>query len=436
MRFRPQREIVRMSKVGWAQVGKHWIFVRPDEVIVPLGQELKLGGVANYELDAAAKQHGLHVAGTTAAWGAEIAAPLRGNSNVALALGTFFAAPLLCWADEPAGGNHFCGHSGIGKTMGAAIGQSIYGLPHELGDNTVGTTWAGSEAGFDAFALARSDIGIGLDEITLADRREAEQIVYKLASGTQGPRATSAGKLRETEHASVLVLSTGEKSLVDFIPDLQEGARKRLADIPAEVQADSAFETITSDQVDVVGKVMFNTMKRQHGAVGRDWQHHLVVLGPDEIRARLAQHREAFLALTAVRAVEAKAHPQVRTVVSRFALFAAALRMAIVAKLLPWTIEEADAGIVACMQRWAAQRGNTDIAGELVRAADQVLRDLVNGLSDRFIHIKKISGKWVPVSEADELRLRTVELFDGFASVTPTVSILPSSRSSSSDAGR
>ena len=50
-----------------------------------------------------------------------------------------------------------------------------------------------------------------------------------------------------------------------------------------------------------------------------------------------------------------------------------------------------------------------------MRAADQVLRDLVNGLSDRFIHIKKISGKWVPVSEADELRLRTVELFDGFA---------------------
>src|SRR5262249_52840553 len=182
---------------------------------------------------------------------------------------------------------------------------------------------------------------------------------------------------------------TGEKSLVDFIPDLQEGARKRLADIPAEVQADSAFETIISDQVDVVGKVMFNTMKRQHGAVGRDWQHHLVLLGPDEIRARLAQHREAFLALTAVRAVEAKAHRQVRTVLSRVALFAAALRMAIVAKLLPWTIEEADAGIVACMQRWAAQRGNTDIAGELVRAADQVLRDLVNGLSDRFIHIKK-----------------------------------------------
>src|SRR5215831_7089734 len=97
------------------------------------------------------------------------------------------------------------------------------------------------------------------------------------------------------------------------------------------------------------------------------------------------------------------------------ALFAAALRMAIAAKLLPWTVEETDAGIVACMGRWVAQRGNVDTAGEIVRAAQQVARELVAGLNDRFIHIKKVSGKWVPVSEADELRLRTPELFDGFA---------------------
>jgi hypothetical protein len=46
-------------------------------------------------------------------------------------------------------------------------------------------------------------------------------------------------------HASVLVLSTGEKSLVQFIgPNLQEGARKRLVDVPAEVQPGSAFETL------------------------------------------------------------------------------------------------------------------------------------------------------------------------------------------------
>jgi hypothetical protein len=48
-----------------------------------------------------------------------------------------------------------------------------------------------TEAGFDALALARTDLGLPLDEITLANPRTAEQVVYKVASGTKGPRATS-----------------------------------------------------------------------------------------------------------------------------------------------------------------------------------------------------------------------------------------------------
>src|SRR5262245_59419148 len=197
---------------------------------------------------------------------------------------------------------------------------------------TFGVTWAGSEAGFDALALARTDLGLPLDEITLADRRSAEQIVYKLASGTKGPRATSTGHLRETEHASVLVLSTGEKSLSEFIDkDLQEGARKRLVDVPAEVQPGSAFETIPREQIHTASKRLFDAMKRQHGAVGRDWQRHLVDIGPDKLKAHLHEHREAFLALLEVVAVAATAHPQVRAVVNRFALYAAALHMAIAA---------------------------------------------------------------------------------------------------------
>ena len=109
------------------------------------------------------------------------------------------------------------------------------------------------------------------------------------------------------------------------------------------------------------------------------------------------QHREAFLALPEVVAVAEKAHPQVRAVVNRFALHAAALRMAIAAGLLPWTIEEADAGIVACMGRWVAQRGNVDTAGEVMRAAREVERKLAAGLRDRFIHINKskTGNKWI-----------------------------------------
>ena len=286
LRFKPRREIIRMPHVGWAPIGSHWIFVRPDDVIMPA--DMPKAQSTMYVLDAGATRHGLHVIGTASEWAAEVAAPLRGNSNVALSFATFFAAPLLHWASEPGGGNHLYGRSTIGKTMTSDVGQSIYGWPHETSDDTFGMSWGGTAAGFDALALARTDLGLPLDEITLANPRTAEAVIYKVASGTKGPRATSTGHLRETAHASVLVLSTGEKSLAEFIGrSLQEGARKRLVDIPAEVQPGSAFETIPREQIHNESKRLFNALKRQHGAVGRDWQRHLVDIGPDKIKAEL-----------------------------------------------------------------------------------------------------------------------------------------------------
>ncbi len=412
--FKPTREIVRMSRVGWAQVGSHWIFVRPDEVITPL--DMPRARDTTYVLDAAATRHGLHVAGTTKQWAHEVAAPLRGNANVALSFATFFATPLLRWASEPGGGVHLHGTSTIGKTWASDVGQSIYGWPYETADDAFGVSWGGSEAGSDAFTQGRTDLGIALDEITRADRRKAEEIVYTIASGTRGPRAKSTGQLRETAHANVLVLSTGEKSLVEFIgPSLQEGARKRLVDVPAEVQPGSAFETIPRDQIHAESKRSFDAVKRQHGAVGRDWQRHLVNLGPDEIKSQLHKHREAFLALPEVVAVAEKAHPQVRAVVNRFALYDAALRMAIAAGLLPWTVEEADSGIAACVRRWVKQRGNIDTAGELVRAVHGFKAAINAALADRFIHVGKVAGQWAPMTAADEIKQRTPELFDGYA---------------------
>jgi hypothetical protein len=216
----------------------------------------------------------------------------------------------------------------------------------------------------------------------------------------------------------VLVLSTGEKSLAQFIgKGLQEGARKRLVDVPAEVQSGSAFETIPRDRIHIEGKRLFDVMKRQHGAVGRDWQRHLVVLGPDKIKTELQKHREAFLALPEVVAVTEKAHPQVRAVVNRFSLNAEALRMVIEASLLPWKIEEADAGIIAFMRRWVQQRGNLDEAGELVRAANEVVARIKAALPDRFIAIHKPKRAWEPVTEADKIKQKSAASFDGY--VTP-----------------
>jgi hypothetical protein len=68
------------------------------------------------------------------------------------------------------------------------------------------------------------------------------------------------------------------------------------------------------------------------------------------------------------------------------------------------------------MQRWVTQRGNLDTAGEIVRTARQVERQIAARLRDQFIHINKsrTSNKWIPATEADEAKARTPEHFDGF----------------------
>jgi hypothetical protein len=82
LNFKPRREIIRMPRVGWAEIESHWmIFVRQDEVITRPRMPTPLG--TSYVLDATATRHGLHVEGTAAEWAAEVATPLRGNSNVA-----------------------------------------------------------------------------------------------------------------------------------------------------------------------------------------------------------------------------------------------------------------------------------------------------------------------------------------------------------------
>ena len=122
LRYKPRGRIIRVPRTGWYEVKRHWVFVLPTET---------LGNVGNVEivLDDAitADQYGLHRSGTSDQWRERVAAPLAGNSNVVLGVGTSLAGPLLPWADEPGGGFHSHGFSKAGKTLIGAAAQSILG---------------------------------------------------------------------------------------------------------------------------------------------------------------------------------------------------------------------------------------------------------------------------------------------------------------------
>jgi hypothetical protein len=121
-----------------------------------------------------------------------------------------------------------------------------------------------------------------------------------------------------------------------------------------------------------------------------------------------------FLALPRVQDIERRAQPQLRSIISRFALYAASLRMAIEANVLPWTVEEADAGLIACLERWVKHRGNTDAAITRSRFVADFMRRLAEDLSDRFIHIRKVEGRFVPATDSDMAKQQKPELYDGY----------------------
>jgi hypothetical protein len=172
------------------------------------------------------------------------------------------------------------------------------------------------------------------------------------------------------------------------------GLKVRLVDVPAEVQPDSAFETCPREEIEELGRQFYPLTKELYGAVGRAWLQYLVDLGEEKIAALVRQHRDEWLKLPAIAAVRSQASVQVQSILNRFALVAAALRMAIEAKLLPWSSDETDCGVAACMTRWLASRnGRLDLTGEMLGAIEQLRTILAADLHGRFIHQRVIDGK-------------------------------------------
>jgi putative DNA primase/helicase len=273
------------------------------------------------------------------------------------------------------------------------VGQSVWGRPKVPGEaDAFGASWVATSVGLERYGVLRSDIGASFDEIGEGNAKAISAAIYSLANGSTKLRGTADIGLRPMESFRILGISTGEPPMAAFLQAAGEkvpaGMMVRLVDIPAEVQRESAFETFPVDQIEEVGRRFYPLTTKLHGAVGRAWLQHLVDLRPEKIQALFKKHREAWLSIGVIASVRATATGQVRSVINRFALVAAALRMAIEAGLLPWSVEDTDLGIAACMTRFAANRtGRLDLAGEMVSAVEQIREILTANLQGRFIHL-------------------------------------------------
>ena len=265
--------ITAVPQIGWHCSGVTWLFVLPDDTIVPAGFDGPRPVLQTASLHV---QHGLDTRGSVEQWIEQIARPLAGNSNVHLCVGTMFAGPLLKFAHEPPGLFHLWGTSKIAKSLAGAVGQSVWGRPKVPGEaDAFGASWTATAVGLERYAVLRSDVGAYLDEIGEGEPKAIRPAIYGLANGTTKLRGTQDITLRPMESFRILGISTGEPTMESYLSASGEkvpaGLKVRLVDVPAEVEPDSAFETCPREKIEELGKRFYPLTSELHGAVGRAW---------------------------------------------------------------------------------------------------------------------------------------------------------------------
>ncbi|MBI1328227.1 MAG: DUF927 domain-containing protein [Alphaproteobacteria bacterium] len=355
----PAWKAVSVDKTGWH--GNHFVF--PDNVI-PDSDEIYLQ--SDFNLD-----YAFHCAGTLQEWQEHVARYAQGNSRLILALCAAFAAPLLHITNSEGGGFHFRGSSSIGKSTALLYGSAVWGG----GQTPYIQQWRSTANALEATAEAHNDTLLCLDEFGQIDGKEAGDVSYMLANGSGKNRMRSKGGLRNKLKWKLLFLSSGETSLEAKLAEAGKktfaGMENRFVDIPADAGAGyGLFENIFDfENSAAFAKHLYDVCRHYYGTASRAFIENLSQTEWDEIRHDCRIYREEFTSTYAPVGVDS----QVKRVVDRLALLAAAGLFAARFEIIALTQDEIFAGLSKCLKDWLANR-ETGGDLELYKGMQQVVR--------------------------------------------------------------
>lgn len=249
-----------LGSAGWHSVGGESVFVAGD-VIRGEGSKLTVAVDTRGErarLFAALKPKGsdvdAHRAALRAAWEAD--------PRCAAVICAAFAAPMLRKLGQPNFAIHLPGPSSRGKTSMLKCAASVYGNPSSA---AWVASWNVSQAAAEIRASTLTDLPQCYDEVGSSDPEIVERMIYDLCNGTSRSRATRDFFVRESRSWHTIILSTGERELVD--EDAATGAQVRVVQLPV-----SGFGELKADEVDALREAC----AAHAGVIGRDWLGMLV----------------------------------------------------------------------------------------------------------------------------------------------------------------
>ena len=361
--WRPSRKVRCVPSIGWhgnAYVLPNKVFGQTTETVT-----LQVETPPTFE-----------ISGTYHAWRSEVAARAVGNSRLAFYISAAFAPPLQHLTDEELGGFHLPGQSSDGKSTCLRAAVSVWGIEWR--------TWRGTDNGVEGIAADSNDALLALDEIGQAPARSLGETVYMLSNGTSKMRMRSDATRRALRKWRLLLLSTGE---IGFAQKLAEagirshaGQEVRIAEIPADAGAGlGAFENLHGmGSGDAFARGVTASAKANQGHAAMRWLE-AISRDPVEVGAQIEAFRAEWLQLH----VPAGSDGQVSRVAGRFALVAAAGKLATLLGILPWPENEAERAAATCFAAWLDHRGGSGSA-ELRDGVAAVRLFLENHGSSRF----------------------------------------------------
>lgn len=334
-RCRSEHRVVGASRTGW--LGGFDAFVMPERTI-GRSDVVFLDPEGCGAINAPASN------GEPRTWRTQIAALAEDNPIFSCAVAISLAGPLLRLCDLDSTGIHFFGDSSTGKSTLLRIAASIWGA----GEEGLVRTWNATRNGLEAIAALHNDTVLCLDEIGEAVPTNIEDIIYALGNNVGRSRANRSGGARAVRMWRVMVLSTGEQSITDYLGaariETKRGVRARLLDLPARGRFGMFDELHGFASGRHLAEHLADHARRHYGFAGPAFVQWILERDVDRVRNTFAQTREVF--------ARGISDPTAQRAVRIFALAATAGRLAVEAGILPWRRDWPLEAAKACLCRW------------------------------------------------------------------------------------
>ncbi len=360
---RPAARVRAVTRIGWHDN----LFVLPTKTFGSVNGERTL-----YQ-SAVPVAHAFDTRGSLDDWQREIAALCAGNSRLALALSTAFAAPLLYLTGDESGGFHFVGTSSLGKTTALRVAGSVCGGSTRPSGYL--RQWRATSNGLEGIAALHCDTLLCLDELSEVNAREAGNIAYMLANGQGKSRARRDGSARAAFAWRTMFLSSGEITLADKVREdarqqATAGQSVRVLDVPAD--ADSGFGLFENVHETGSGQRLADRLRTAtQNYYGTPMHIFLseIVKRPADVADAIKKYREEFIR----EHCPAGADGQVLRAAARFSLVAAAGELATAIQVTGWDEGTATWAAGICFGAWLRRRGHIGPA-EIEAGIEQVRR--------------------------------------------------------------